>query len=83
MPLRAQELKVEVAVLSFPVPTNPRGRKATLRKKKSAVRELKELCVSRGGRLGCPVPNSPRGLCGHRTTLEAAALPRPVGVPRV
>ena len=28
-----------------------------------------ELCESRGGRPGLPVPNSPYGLCGRTATL--------------
>ena len=29
-----------------------------------------ELCWSRGGRPGLPVPNSPYGLCGRKATLN-------------
>ena len=29
-----------------------------------------DLCESRGGRPGLPVPNSPYGLCGHKATLK-------------
>ena len=29
-----------------------------------------ELCESRGGRPGLPIPNSPKGLCGRKTTLK-------------
>ena len=29
-----------------------------------------ELCASRGGRSGLPVPNSPYGLCGRKATLS-------------
>ena len=29
-----------------------------------------ELCESRGGRLGLPVPNSPHDLCGRKATLN-------------
>ena len=29
-----------------------------------------ELCESRGGRPGLPVPNSPYGLCGRKATLK-------------
>ena len=29
-----------------------------------------ELCASRGGRPGLPVPNSPHGLCGRKATLN-------------
>ena len=34
----------------------------------------KELCESRGGRPGLPVPNSPYGLCGRKATLNSAAV---------
>ena len=41
---------------------------------KEAVQALgfraQELCESRGGRPGLPVPNSPYGLCGHEATLN-------------
>ena len=33
--------------------------------------ELMELCESRGGRPGLPVPNSPYGLCGRKATLNS------------
>ena len=29
-----------------------------------------QLCESRGGRPGAPVPNSPYGLCGRKATLN-------------
>ena len=29
-----------------------------------------ELCESRGGRPGLPVPNSPYGVCGRKATLN-------------
>ena len=29
-----------------------------------------ELCKSRGGRPGLPVPNNPYGLCGRKETLK-------------
>ena len=32
-----------------------------------------ELCESRGGRPGLPVPNSPYGLCGRKATLKNRA----------
>ena len=35
----------------------------------AAVR-AQELCESRGGRPGLPVPNSPHSLCGRETTLS-------------
>ena len=34
----------------------------------------KELCESRGGRPGLPVPNSLYGLCGRKATLNSAAV---------
>ena len=33
-----------------------------------------ELCESRGGRPGVPVPNSPYGLCGRKATLKKKKL---------
>ena len=30
----------------------------------------RELCETRGGRPGLPVPNSPCGLCGSKATLD-------------
>ena len=33
-----------------------------------------ELCESRGGRAGLPVPNSPYGLCGRKATLNLNSL---------
>ena len=30
----------------------------------------RQLCESRGGRPGLPVPNSPKGLCGRKATLN-------------
>ena len=37
--------------------------------RKSSFR-VQELCESRGGRPGRPVPNSPYGLCGRKATLD-------------
>ena len=34
------------------------------------VSRAQELCKSRGGRHGLPVPNSPYGLCGRKVTLK-------------
>ena len=31
---------------------------------------VQELCESRGGRPGLPVPNSPYGLCGRKAALD-------------
>ena len=45
------------------------GRKATLKKMGKAVRG-QELCESRGGRPGLPVPNSPYGVCGRKATVK-------------
>ena len=33
----------------------------------------RELCESRGGSPGLPVPNSPYGLCGRKATLNESA----------
>ena len=33
-----------------------------------------EVCESGGGRPGLPVPNSPYGLCGRKTTLNLDVL---------
>ena len=38
--------------------------------KKMNSRISQELCESRGGRPGLPVPNSPYGLCGRKATIE-------------
>ena len=37
---------------------------------KSFSIRAQELCESRGGRRGLPVPNSPYGLCGRKATLK-------------
>ena len=34
------------------------------------LNRARELCESRGGRPGLPVPNSPYGLCGCKATLN-------------
>ena len=34
-----------------------------------------ELCESRGGRPGLPVPNNPYGLCGRKATLNEGSRP--------
>ena len=39
-------------------------------KKKAIWFRAQELCESRGGHPGLPVPNSPYGLCGRKATLE-------------
>ena len=38
------------------------------------LHRVQELCESRGGHPGLPVPNSPGGLCGRKATLEEALL---------
>ena len=35
-----------------------------------------ELCESRGGRPGLPVPNSPYGLCGRKAILNEQLVDR-------
>ena len=37
---------------------------------RTKVFRTQELCESRGGRPGLPVPNSPYGLCGRKATLK-------------
>ena len=37
---------------------------------RTATFRAQELCDSRGGRPGLPVPNSPYGLCGRKATLN-------------
>ena len=37
---------------------------------KKEVQLAQELCQSRGGRPGLPVPNSPCGFCGRKATLN-------------
>ena len=56
-------MKVEVTLKLLMVS----GRKAAVNV--SNVR-AQELCESRGGRPGLPVPNSPYGLCGRKATLN-------------
>ena len=34
------------------------------------MNRVQELCESRGGRPGLPVPNNPYGLCGRQSTLN-------------
>ena len=43
------------------------------RKEKGQKIRAEELCESRGGRPGLPIPTSPYGLCGCKTTLEEAS----------
>ena len=38
------------------------------------VHRDQELCESRGGRPGLPVPNSPYGFCGRKATLIVQEL---------
>ena len=40
----------------------------------SSPGRAQELCQSRGGRPGLPVPNSPYGLCGRKATLNLNSL---------
>ena len=66
-------MKVEVAVLgslsSLNKPTVSVDVKQTLQPTMCIYR-VQELCESRGGSPGLPVPNSPYGLCGHTATLN-------------
>ena len=65
-------MKVEVAVLGSPslivlmVSVDVKQHKT-----RTALEfRVQELCESRGGRPGLPVPNSPYGLCGRKATLN-------------
>ena len=40
-------------------------------KRHSSFLRVQELCDSRGGRPGLPVPNSPYSLCGRKATLNS------------
>ena len=63
-------MKVQVAFLGSPslkvLMVGLCGRKATLNSGHTA----QEVCESRGGHLGLPVPNSPYGLCGRKAALN-------------
>ena len=65
-------MKLEVAVLGPPslkvLMVGLCGRKAALNSGHTA----QEVCESRGGHLGLPVPNSPCGLCERIATLNKA-----------
>ena len=68
-------MEVEMAVLgrpgmavlgpSRPSPCGLCGPKANLKSNISSLVRIQELCESRGGRPGLPVPNSPYGGCGR------------------
>ena len=47
------------------------GSKVTLEEEEEWTSDVRvqELCESRGGRPGLPVPNSPYGLCGRKAAL--------------
>ena len=49
------------------------GRKAILNSNHAPSERTQELCESRGGRPGLPVPNSPYacGVCGRKATLNS------------
>ena len=59
-------VKMEVVVLGFLSLT---VLVVSVDAKKHCTR-AQELCESRGGRPGLPVPNSPYGLCGHKATVN-------------
>ena len=63
-------MKVEVAVLGSP------SLKVLMDyvDVKQHDRRAQELCESRGGRPGLPVPKSPYGFCGRKTTLNPKSL---------
>ena len=63
-------MKVDVAVLGSPSLT---VRTVSVDVKQHLLMNtfrVLELCESRGGRPGIPVPNSPYGLCGRKATLN-------------
>ena len=63
-------MKVEVAVMGFPVPNCPYGlcgRKATLNLFAIELRSCVKVEVAV---LGSPVPSSPYGLCGRKAALN-------------
>ena len=62
-------MKVEVVVLGSPslIVLIVCGSKQTF--EEEVHYRAPEMCESRGGRPGLPVPNSPYGLCGRRTVL--------------
>ena len=63
-------MKIEVAVLGSPLESLC-GRKATANEQNcSACWRAQQLCESRGGRPGLPVPNSPYDLCGRKARFE-------------
>ena len=65
-------MKVEVAVLgslSLTVLKVSVDLKATFKADDEAVIRAQELCESRGGRPGLPVPNSPYDLCGLKSNI--------------
>ena len=67
-------MKVEVAVLGYPslIALNGLcGQKATLSPNSEQGHRAQELCESRGGHPGLPVPNNPYGLCGRKATLKS------------
>ena len=49
--------------------TNKRGKCATV------LLQSSELCGSRGGRPGLPIPNSSYGICGRKATLNSNLYP--------
>ena len=59
-------MRVEVDVLGSPSLNSPYGLCADV--------IVQELCESRGGRPGFPVPNSSYGLCGRKETLKQTEL---------
>ena len=64
-------MKDEMDVLGSPslIVLTVSGCKATLNLNRS-THKAQELCESRGGRPGLPVPDSPYGLCGRKATLN-------------
>ena len=60
-------MKVEVAVLGTPSLITLM---VSVDIKQHLKNRVQELCESRGGRPGLPVPNKPYGFRGHKATFE-------------
>ena len=68
-------MKIEVVILSFPSLIVLMVSVDVKQNQKKINRAgAHELCESRGGRPGLPVPNSPDGLRGRRATLNLNSL---------
>ena len=74
-------MKVEVATLTYPslislmVSVDIKHHVYFVDVMQHRLNRARELCESRGGRPGLPVPNSPYGLCGRKATLNLNSTP--------